>query len=124
LVHVGGALVEEDGDELVHAGVGEEETGGIGHEAGGGHDGVLLGFEKIQERLSNFSRSHPGQSKVPGSNCKGLLWKSGGVGSFRFLGTLLILILILILIFLRVDEIKIKIRIKIKRRYQAPRQSQ
>ena len=58
LVNVGGALVEENGVELVHAGVGEEQAGGIGHEAGGGHDGVALGFEKIQEGLSNLSRRH------------------------------------------------------------------
>jgi hypothetical protein len=71
LVHVGDALVEENGDELVHAGVGEEQAGGIRHQAGRGHDGVSLGFEKIQEGLSNFSRSHPAQSKDQGAKWKG-----------------------------------------------------
>jgi hypothetical protein len=43
---------------LIHARVGEEQAGGIGHQAGRRDNGVPLGFEKVQERLSNFSGSH------------------------------------------------------------------
>jgi len=49
---VRGALAEEDGHELVHAGVGEKEVGGIGQQARRGHDGVLLRSEEIEKRLS------------------------------------------------------------------------
>ena len=44
-------LAEEDGHELVHARVGEEQVGRVGHEAGGRHDGVLLRLEEIEEVL-------------------------------------------------------------------------
>ena len=71
LVDVSGALIEEDGDELVHAGVGEEQAGGIRHQAGGRHNGVPLGFKKIQERLSYFSRCHPTEFRGQGPKCKG-----------------------------------------------------
>ena len=60
-VDVRRALAQEDGHELVHAGVGEEQVRGIGHEAGRGHDGVLLRLEEIQKRLANFSARHKNQ---------------------------------------------------------------
>src|SRR6266478_7929069 len=55
-------LAEKDGDELVHAGVGEEEVGRIGHEARRRHDGVLLRFEKIEERLAYLAAGHKNPS--------------------------------------------------------------
>ena len=57
-VHVRRAFIEENGDELIHARVGEEQAGGIGHQAGRRDNGVPLGFEEIQKGLPNFSRSH------------------------------------------------------------------
>ena len=47
-------LAEEDGHELVHAGVGEEEVGGVGQQGAGGDDGVLLFLEEIEEGLADF----------------------------------------------------------------------
>jgi hypothetical protein len=43
---------------LIHAGVGEEQAGGIGHQTGRGNNGVTLGLEKVQKGLSYFNRSH------------------------------------------------------------------
>ena len=51
---VGFFLAEENGDELVHAGVREEQVRRIRHEAGRRHDGVLLRLEEIEERLANL----------------------------------------------------------------------
>ena len=51
---IGGFLTEENGDELVHAGVREQEVRRVRHETRGGHDGVLLFVEKIEERLADL----------------------------------------------------------------------
>jgi len=55
---VGLALAEEDRDELVHAGIGEQQVGAVRHEAGAGYDRVLLGPEEIQERLADLGGRH------------------------------------------------------------------
>ena len=54
----GGLFAEEVGDELVHAGIGEEQSGGLGQQGSRGHDGVLLLFEKIEEGLSDLGARH------------------------------------------------------------------
>ena len=51
---IGGFLAEENGDELVHAGVREKQVRRVGHEARGGDDGVLLLAEEIEERLADL----------------------------------------------------------------------
>jgi len=56
--NVGSTLAQENGHELVHAGIGEEQVGRIGQQARGGHYGVPLGFEEIQEALSYFGARH------------------------------------------------------------------
>ena len=53
------------GVELVHAGVGEEEVGGGGHEGGGRDDGVSLVAEEGEEAVADFGGSH-------GCRCEGL----------------------------------------------------
>ena len=66
LLGVGGAarrvrtfcLAEKNRDELVHAGVREQEVRRIGHEARRRHDGVLLRFEEIEKRLANLCGCH------------------------------------------------------------------
>ena len=73
-------LAEEDGDELVHARVGEQQVGRIGHEAGGRHDGVALRFEKIEEVLPDLAAGadlrrcrhvnlEAGTRQISGSEC-------------------------------------------------------
>ena len=55
----GGSLfAEENRHELIHAGVGEQQSGRIRHQGGRRHDGVLFRGEKIEERLTNFSAGH------------------------------------------------------------------
>ncbi len=49
-----GFLAEEDGDELVHAGVRKEEVRRVGHETRGGDDRVLFFAEEIEERLADL----------------------------------------------------------------------
>ncbi len=62
---VGGPLLaEEDGHELVHAGVGEEEIRRVGQEGGGGHDGVLFLAKEIEKGLANFGGGHLGKVTV------------------------------------------------------------
>jgi hypothetical protein len=56
-------LVEEDGHELVHAGVGEEQVGAVRQEAGRGDDGVLLRPEEVEERLADLRAGHHGGQK-------------------------------------------------------------
>jgi len=51
-------LAQEDGHELIHAGVGEQQVGRVGHEARRGHDGVLLRPEEVEKRLADFSGRH------------------------------------------------------------------
>mmetsp|Transcript_31648 Transcript_31648/g.89902 ORF Transcript_31648/g.89902 Transcript_31648/m.89902 type:complete len:412 (+) Transcript_31648:2519-3754(+) len=65
LLGVGGALQlgevrcgvrspQEDGLELVHAGIGEQQRGVVvGHHRGGGPEGVLLGAKEVDEGLTN-----------------------------------------------------------------------
>ena len=55
---IGAALAEEDGDELVHARVGEEEVRRIRHERAARHDGVLLLTEEIEEALADLRAGH------------------------------------------------------------------
>jgi len=56
---VGGLLgAEEVGDELVHPGVREEESGGLRQEGGRGHGGVAFFLKEIEEALSDVCRSH------------------------------------------------------------------
>ena len=52
------AFAQEDRDELVHPGVGEEEVRGIGQKAGGGNDRMFPLTEEIQERLPNLFSCH------------------------------------------------------------------
>jgi len=54
----GGGTSQEDGFELIHAGVGEEECGVVEGGAGGGGDEfvVVPGDEVVDERLTNFRR--------------------------------------------------------------------
>ena len=59
--HVRRALAEEDGDELVHAGVREKEVRRIGHERRAGHDGVLFLAEEIEERLADLCAGEHGR---------------------------------------------------------------
>ena len=66
LLGVGGAaggvralrLAEEDRDELVHPGVGEEQVGGVRHQARRLDDRVLLRFEEIEEGLADLGGGH------------------------------------------------------------------
>jgi hypothetical protein len=66
LLRVGGArgalgtrrLAEEDGHELVHAGIGEEEIGRVGQERAGRDDGVALFAEEIEEAGADFGGGH------------------------------------------------------------------
>src|ERR1043166_8475129 len=56
--NVGRALAEEDRHELVHAGVGEEQVGGVGQQTRRGHDRVSLRLEEIEERLAYLGAGH------------------------------------------------------------------
>ena len=66
LLGVGGAaggvralrLAEEDRDELVHPSVGEEQVGGVRHQARRLDDRVLLRFEEIEEGLADLGGGH------------------------------------------------------------------
>ena len=53
-------LAEEDGDELVHAGVREEEVWRVRHERAARHDGVLFLAEEIEERLADLGAGEHG----------------------------------------------------------------
>jgi len=55
---VGLFIAEEDGHELVHAGVGEEQSRRVGQQRGARHDGVLLAVEEIEEGLADLGRGH------------------------------------------------------------------
>ena len=48
-------LAEEDGHELVHAGVGEQQVGAVRHEAGRRHNGVLLRLEEVEKVLPDLA---------------------------------------------------------------------
>ena len=82
---VRGALAEEDRHELVHAGVGEQQVGRVRHQARGGHDGVPLRLEEIEERLAYFRTGHGGNLTAKNAgNAKhfliyGLSWAIFGV---------------------------------------------
>ena len=58
--HVGAALAEEDGHELVHAGVGEQQIRRVGHERRRRHDGVLFLAEEIEELLADLGAGEHG----------------------------------------------------------------
>ena len=58
---VGGAITEEDRHELVHAGVGEKESGRIRQQGGGRDDRVALLGEEIEEALADLGGSHDGK---------------------------------------------------------------
>ena len=62
--YVGFALAEEDGDELVHAGVCEQQVRRIGHQGGRRHDCVLLRLEEVEERLADLRGRHHGGSEM------------------------------------------------------------
>ena len=51
-------LAEEDGHELVHAGVGEEEVRRVRHQRTRRHDGVLLRPEEVEVALANLRAGH------------------------------------------------------------------
>ena len=51
-------LAEEDRDELIHPGVGEEQVGGVRHQARRLDDRVLLRFEEIEEGLADLGGGH------------------------------------------------------------------
>lgn len=55
---VGLTVPEEDWHKLIHARVGEQESGRSGQQRSGGHDGVILLGEVIEERLANLGRGH------------------------------------------------------------------
>jgi hypothetical protein len=55
---VGGAVAEEDGDELIHPGVGEEQAGGFREQRRGFDDRVAVLLEEIEERLADLGGSH------------------------------------------------------------------
>ena len=55
---VGRAVTEEDGHELVHAGVGEEQSGRVRQQRGRRHDRVALFGEEIEERLADLRGGH------------------------------------------------------------------
>ena len=55
---VGLFVTEEDGHELVHAGVGEEESGRVRQERGRRDDRVALGGEEIEEGLADLGGGH------------------------------------------------------------------
>jgi len=55
---VGGAITEEDGHELVHAGVGEKESGRVRQQRGRRDDRVALLGEEIEEALANLRACH------------------------------------------------------------------
>src|SRR4051812_34526747 len=58
-------LTEEDGHELVHPCVGEEQVGRIRHQTRRRHNGVVLRFEEVQERLTYFSTGHTKRLNSP-----------------------------------------------------------
>ena len=76
LLGVGGApgrvgalgLAEEDGHELVHAGVGEQQVRAVRQERGRRDDGVLLRLEEVEERLADLCAGH--LNKVTGCKLK------------------------------------------------------
>ena len=49
---------EEVGDEGVHPGIREQEAGRLRQQGGGGHDGVLLLAEEIEEALADLGCGH------------------------------------------------------------------
>jgi hypothetical protein len=51
-------LAEENGHELVHAGIGEQQVGAVRHERGGRDNGVPLRLEKVEERLADLCGGH------------------------------------------------------------------
>jgi hypothetical protein len=61
-------LAEEDGHELVHAGVGEEQVRRVRHQRGRRDNGVLLRLEEVEERLADLRAGHGGKGcKVQGA---------------------------------------------------------
>ena len=51
-------LAEENGHELIHAGVGEKQIGGGRHERRRGHNRVLLFAKEIEKALTDFGAGH------------------------------------------------------------------
>ena len=51
-------LAEENGHELIHAGIGEKKIGGGGHERRRGHNRVLLFAKEIEKALTDFGAGH------------------------------------------------------------------
>src|SRR5206468_889206 len=58
LAQVGLPLAQEDGDELVHPRIGEQQIRRVGHETRRGHDGVPLRLEEVEKRLADFATGH------------------------------------------------------------------
>ena len=54
LVDIGGLFAQKDGNELIHARIGEKEIGGTGHQARRRHDSVILRLEEIQKVLTDL----------------------------------------------------------------------
>jgi hypothetical protein len=53
-------LPEENRDELVHAGVREQQVRRVGHQTRRRHNGVLLRLEEVEERLTDLRAGHHG----------------------------------------------------------------
>jgi hypothetical protein len=66
LGYVGGAITEEDGHELVHAGVGEEQPGRVRQQRGRRDDRVALLGKKIEERLADLRGGHGSRKGAAG----------------------------------------------------------
>ena len=65
--NVGVLLPEEDRDELVHPGIGEEQIRGIRHQTRGRDKGVVLLAEEIEKRLSDLGAVHHSRCKRLGT---------------------------------------------------------
>ena len=57
-------LAKENGHELVHAGVREQQVRRIRHETRRRHNGVLLRLEEVEERLPDLRAGHHRKTKL------------------------------------------------------------
>ena len=64
IVRAGCLLAEENGHELVHARVGEEQVRRVGQERRRRHNGVLFLAKEIEKGLADFGGSHRDEFSV------------------------------------------------------------